>query len=157
MLPADVDAVAQLEDRCFTEPWTPGAFEQFVGASGFLLAIAPSNSTGAETTPPFDGTLAGYIVTSPASRAPMRVAHVRNLAVDPRFRRRGLGRRLLRASLDPYRQSGLDWARLEVRESNTPAIELYADAGFESIERRPEYYRDGETAVVMAMPLTDTE
>ena len=38
---------------------------------------------------------------------------------------------------------------LEVRESNMPAINLYQKYGFTQVGKRPKYYRDGETALVM--------
>ena len=48
---------------------------------------------------------------------------------------------------------------LEVRPSNTHAIDLYHDEGFNEIGRRPRYYpaHDGrrEDAIVMAMELLD--
>ena len=43
---------------------------------------------------------------------------------------------------------------LEVREDNRPAIAFYAARGLVEIDRRPRYYRDGATAVVMRLPLT---
>ena len=46
---------------------------------------------------------------------------------------------------------------LEVRESNTPAREMYNDFGFEQIGVRKGYYgRSGEDAIVMRLPL-DTQ
>jgi ribosomal-protein-alanine N-acetyltransferase len=38
---------------------------------------------------------------------------------------------------------------LEVRETNEGALAFYAAHGFEEIDRRPRYYRDGATAIVM--------
>ena len=42
---------------------------------------------------------------------------------------------------------------LEVRSSNTPAINLYKKAGFTNLSVRKKYYDDGEDAVVMAKEL----
>lgn len=39
---------------------------------------------------------------------------------------------------------------LEVHEFNTAALSLYDFAGFREIGRRPKYYRDGASAVLMA-------
>jgi len=69
-----------------------------------------------------------------------------NLAVDPAFRRRGIGRRLVAELTSSY--TGTLW--LEVRESNEAARKLYITLGFCDAGRRPEYYRDwGESAIVM--------
>ena len=73
-------------------------------------------------------------------------AEVLNLAVDPSYRRRGIGRRLLGALTGSY--SGELW--LEVRESNTAARNLYQNIGFIEAGRRPGYYSDCcECAIVM--------
>ena len=42
---------------------------------------------------------------------------------------------------------------LEVRVSNTPAINLYKKFGFKIVRRIPYYYRDGEDAYVMVIRL----
>ena len=38
---------------------------------------------------------------------------------------------------------------LEVREDNAAALGFYAARGFVEVDRRPRYYRDGATAVVL--------
>jgi ribosomal-protein-alanine N-acetyltransferase len=69
-----------------------------------------------------------------------------NLAVEPSERRRGVARALLRAELG----RGKNRWFLEVRESNSCAIRLYANAGFRVTGRRESYYHDPpETAIVM--------
>lgn len=69
-----------------------------------------------------------------------------NLAVDPQFRRRGVGRRLAAALL--ARHSGSLW--LEVRESNIVACKFYKSLGFQERGYRPDYYRNpSEGAIVM--------
>jgi len=71
---------------------------------------------------------------------------VLSLVVDPPFRRRGIAKRLMLEVLSRARES---WF-LEVRQSNSPALILYRNLGFQEISRRPNYYQDtGETAVVM--------
>ena len=46
---------------------------------------------------------------------------------------------------------------LEVRESNTPAVELYTKLGFEIARTARNYYADGEDAYVMAKQLQINE
>ncbi|MFW6448389.1 MAG: GNAT family N-acetyltransferase [Halobacteriota archaeon] len=147
----DITAVAALERRCFDEPWPPVAFAQFVEADGFLVAVDPDRRPDGSGPP--DGTLAGYVVTTPSSEAPTTVAHVRDLAVDPEYRRSGLAGRLLEHSLSGYTKRGLSRVRLEVRASNEPAIALYRKRGYRPARQIPRYYADGEAAIVMERPL----
>lgn len=151
MTSADIDAIARLEEHCFAEPWSPLVFKQFIGADGFLIAVDSSISATELTTLP-DGRLGGYVVTTRSSYHP-KVAHLRNLAVDPSKRRRGIGSRLLTASLQLYASQGFERVRLEVRESNEAAIRLYRDHDFQIVSRQPGYYGDGEAAAIMSRPL----
>lgn len=151
---ADLDAVRSIERRSFSEPWSREAFRYFLGADGFLAVIeADGSDRPAQTT--LEGIVRGYAVTTRASDDRDRVAHVRNIAVDPAVRREGLGRHLLVASLRPYLEADLELARLEVRASNAPAIALYRRHGFRVTTRQPAYYEDGEAALVMETPLDD--
>ena len=71
---------------------------------------------------------------------------IATIGVAPEFRRRGIGRELLRAC--EFRLS-TPLLRLSVRVSNTAAIRLYAEEGYQEVEVWQDYYRDGEAAVVM--------
>jgi ribosomal-protein-alanine N-acetyltransferase len=77
-------------------------------------------------------------------------AHITTFAIDPRWRRRRIGERLLIAFLDLARDRGAHEARLEVRLSNLPARRLYEKYGFRPVGLRPRYYSDdGEDALIM--------
>ncbi len=77
-------------------------------------------------------------------------AHIIMLAVLPKYQRRGLGQYLTWGLLHWASQRGLEWATLEVRESNLDAIALYRDFGFTEIGKRSNYYAAPiENAVVM--------
>jgi ribosomal-protein-alanine N-acetyltransferase len=73
-------------------------------------------------------------------------AELLNLAVDPDFRRRGVGIALL-AALEKAARGTIF---LEVAETNAGAIALYRNAGWEEIAIRKGYYKNGNiNAVVM--------
>jgi len=75
---------------------------------------------------------------------------INNIAVHPDHRRRGLARRLLRATLREARGRGCRRATLEVRPSNGAALRLYRQHGFVQVGRRRNYYEDeGEDALLM--------
>ena len=69
-----------------------------------------------------------------------------NIAVDPPFRRRGIGRSLMQSLQANHTGSTF----LEVRESNFAARKLYHSLGFEAVAVRRDYYNaSGESAIVM--------
>lgn len=136
MLPADIDGVLQVEQACFTLPWSRAAFE-------------------AEVT---DNTLADYLIMETAGKiigyAGMWLildeAHVTNIAVLAAYRRRGLGEKLVRALIEQAKQRGAVSMTLEVRVSNMAAQTLYRKLGFEKKGIRRQYYSDTrEDALIM--------
>lgn len=86
-------------------------------------------------------------------------AHVTTFAVDPAWRRRGVGERMLLALLDVSVARRAREATLEVRLSNTAARRLYEKYGFRPVGVRPRYYSDnGEDALIMTTdPLESPE
>lgn len=81
-------------------------------------------------------------------------AEIYNIAVDPSARKRGLGDRLLVEFVSKCMQSNVRHIWLEVRESNTSAIDFYRNRGFSSISKRRSFYRDPvEDAILMRKTL----
>ena len=140
MREADLDAVLAIEVRAYPFPWTRGIFRDC------LLADYPAWVLEQ------GGRIIGYGVLSLA----VDEAHVLNVCAAPEVQGRGHGRRLLRSLLKIASARGAQRVFLEVRPSNTHAIALYHDEGFNEIGRRPRYYpaKDGrEDALVMAIEL----
>ena len=82
-------------------------------------------------------------------------ADLRNLAVAPPYRRRGVARALIEAACDRLRQTGARRLFLEVRVSNEPALALYHELGFVLHSRRKNYYRNpDEDAYVLCLELS---
>jgi len=89
------------------------------------------------------GRVVGFLVTR--ATAPDE-GEILNIAVEPTFRRSGIGRMLMETLLASARKA---WF-LEVRESNYAAINLYKTLGFSPSGRRENYYHDPvEAAIVM--------
>ncbi len=68
------------------------------------------------------------------------------LAVDPRYRRRGIGSALLKAAEEAF---GEVPAYLYVDQANSAAIRLYEKTGYQLTGRIPSYYMNGNDALVM--------
>jgi ribosomal-protein-alanine N-acetyltransferase len=133
---ADIDAVAEVERRCYTLTWNPNAYVTELGNSNAYYAVAKRS----------DGRTVGYggiwvIIDE---------LHVTTLAVDPLFRGHKLGERLLNAMMDEGIRRGALRATLEVRQSNVVAQSLYHKYGFQDVAQRRAYYSDnGENAIIM--------
>ena len=65
----------------------------------------------------------------------------------------GVAAHLLAGVVDAARRSTADRLLLEVREDNRGALAFYAGQGFIEIDRRPRYYADEATAVVLRRQL----
>ena len=143
----DVAEVFALEQRIFPTPWTQKSYE-------FELEHNPASEqwvieAGGEEA---EGQVVAYSVCWTLGDE----MHIANIAVAPRFRRGGLGRRLLAHVLNRAVEKGLQSATLEVRAGNRAAQALYASFGFMEIGRRPRYYSDNhEDALLMQLPRLD--
>ena len=80
-------------------------------------------------------------------------ADIQTVAVAPRARGAGWGRRLVSVLLGHARESGARRVLLEVRADNDAARGLYSALGFRDIAQRRDYYGPGEDAVVMQCDL----
>lgn len=81
-------------------------------------------------------------------------AHLVLLVVHPARQGKGIGSALLAYLLRQARSSARRMT-LEVRETNRPALAVYAKYGFEILGRRPGYYGN-EAALILWTPRIDT-
>lgn len=139
---ADLPAVIAIERASQPVPWTEGMLRDCLRADYWnTVAVAA------------DGAIMAFVILSSGGGD----AHVLNIAVDPRYRRRGLARQLLSALMEAARLREADQLFLEVRAGNEPALTLYRDLGFAEVAVRKAYYpRVGggsEDAIIMARAL----
>lgn len=80
-------------------------------------------------------------------------AHLSLMAVDPAYRRRGVGRRLVRWLEETARVAGLRFVRLEVRARNLEARAFYRALGYGERWSIPGYYSGRETAICLTHDL----
>lgn len=86
--------------------------------------------------------------------APICMAELETLGVEPAMRRLGVGRALCKEVLQWCQIQGASALELEVRSSSLGAINLYKDLGLASVGRRPNYYLNPlDDAVLMSLPL----
>ena len=138
---ADTDAIAASEaDNLGADAWSPGLVAE--GVAGRLPTV---HYLVAES----DGSLVGHAVASLVAE----IAELQRIAVAAPWRRRGVAVALLDEVIDLAAGAGAERVLLEVREDNAAALGFYAARGFLELDRRPRYYRDGATAVVLERPV----
>lgn len=124
----DLDEIIAIEDTVYPYPWTRGNFSDSL-AAGYSTWVCRVG-----------GELVGYMVVMMA----VDEAHLLNISVDKRQQGRGFGARLLRHAMRVAKTLGARTLLLEVRPSNTRALELYRHFGFVRIGVRKGYYPAAE-------------
>ncbi len=76
-------------------------------------------------------------------------AHLNLLAVEPAYRRFGVGARLIEWLEKTARTGGIFFINLEVRARNTGARAFYQRLGYRETKSIPGYYAGRETAICM--------
>lgn len=123
--PHHLPQIEELEQQCFSIPWT---WDQ-------LMSQLPDDChefLAAEQ----EGKVLGYV----GMMTVLDEGYISNVAVDPAFRRQGIADRLITELLDRARIRELSFVTLEVREHNEPAIALYRKHGFAPVGLRKNYY-----------------
>ena len=137
----DIPKVLTIERQMYSYPWSEGIFKD-------CLKIGYSNWAFIK-----DGQFVGYVILSVA----VGEAHILNICLDPAYQGKGLGRQFLKEVLIIAKKKNANSVFLEVRPSNTAAVQLYKAAGFKKIGKRKNYYpaADGkEDAIVLSLDLT---
>jgi len=140
---ADAREMARIHALGFYRGWPASEFESFLNDDTTTVYVACDARRR----------IAGFALI----RVVADESELLTIAVDPKWRGKGVGRALLRAGLDDLMHSPARRMFLEVSEENAPAIKLYQREGFTSISTRKGYYpkADGSqaTALVMARDL----
>lgn len=140
----DLPRVVAVEQRSYEFPWSTGVFGDCLRVGYCCWVLADGDRP------------CGHGIMAVAADE----AHVLNVCVDPDYRRRGLARRLLGHLLAIATDRGAQIVFLEVRPSNTAAIDLYRQAGFSQIAMRRGYYPAAvgrEDALVLGKTLRSPE
>ena len=133
----NVSAVAELERRTFSDPWSEESLLGMTDGGAYHLICAEDG-----------GEVCGYIAASSVAGE----SEILRIAVSERHRRRGIGVSLLDCFIKERTAAGDSEFFLEVRASNATAIGLYTSRGFEVCGRRANYYKcPTEDAVLMRL------
>ena len=140
LLPFHIDQMVIIEQECFSVPWSRDALMEELDTPCAHYVVCTDK----------EGNVVGYI----GSRVVLDSADITNVAVRPQHRRRGIGLKLVTIMLGLMKHMGVASVLLEVRESNLPAQNCYAAAGFQVVGRRKNYYElPKEDALLMGREL----
>lgn len=145
-LDEDLPRLAEIHARSFSHPWDADELARLRGQRGASVLLARRTSPYGTRTP------LGLLILRMAADE----AEVLTLAVDPRHRGRGIGKRLMQEGMFRLYGDRCKSLFLEVDAANEAALLLYRSLGFQQVGERKGYYRASEaegTALVMRVDL----
>ena len=121
---SDVERVMNVEQDVYEFPWNDRIFSDCIRV-GYHCWLAL-----------LERDLVGHAVISITAGE----CHMLNLSIAKRFQRRGFGSQFIDFLIEDARNGKAETILLEVRPSNTAAINCYNAAGFNEIGSRKDYY-----------------
>ena len=128
---SDQERVGQIEGAALREltPFSSLRLFYEITPYGFIVAE-------------FDGILVGFLVANERRASDGgSEGHILSIAVDPKYRRKGIGAALVANIIDTVRRMSIKKVTIEVKVNNRPAIEFYKHLGFEESPILKRYYR----------------
>lgn len=131
----DIEFITEIEKLSFPTPWSHELIREEILFPLSLNLVATINDF-----------VVGYVLSW---LIPPEV-HILNLAIEPKYRNKGVGRRIMESLFDEALKKGATKFTLEVRNENVNAITFYQRFGFVVKGIRKGYYQDtGEDAIIM--------
>jgi len=140
MLPKHLKEVLRIENLSFPMPWSEQSFyyEAVNNPYGYYVVAIDQDK------------VVGY----GGMWMLIDECHITTIAVDPKRRREGIGRKILEHLIEKAKENDVDWISLEVRATNIVAQHLYNALGFEIVGIRKGYYLpNNEDAIIMRLIL----
>ncbi len=136
--PADLKRVFEIENMSFSQSYGINTFKGLYDmGTGFLVAEE-------------EGYVIGYVIFWIKYE---NQGHIISLAVDKNYRRKRAGTRLLSKAIQILLMFDIANIYLEVNENNAGAYEFYKGFNFKVDRIVPNYYDDGDGAIVMYLPV----
>lgn len=125
--PSDMSQVKEIENSSLK-------FLTSVSLLSRFYEIAPEGFLVAE----IDGKIVGYIIGNMQNESE---GHILAIAVDPKYRKQGIGTALTKAICKMLKKRGAKKVRLELKLYNTDAQKFYFNLGFQESNIIKGYYR----------------
>jgi len=132
----DLHQILEIENSSFNkfDAYTLEDFKRWYGYNPDLCVVAEIN---------------GRIVGSMISRISQDKLDLASLAIHPAYRRCGVGSALLNYTEIQMKKYAVKKIELEVRKSNSSALNFWQEMGFVIFGKLPGFYEDGEEALQM--------
>lgn len=140
---SDIPALVAIEARGHVAPWTAEHFQKELEKPFSEILLLSDDET--------DERIAGFIVFWLLGED----CQILDVVVDLPYRGMGYARQLLAHAVRKALRAECKRVMLEVRRSNTPAINLYQGQKFSISHVRKGFYSNGEDAFVMELDLQD--
>ena len=137
LLNEDIDNIIPLENELYHKPWQKKDYEYELNDNPFAHYLKMIN---AET-----GEIMGYI----GFWVKFEQAEITKVSISRKYQGFKLSKLLMADAERRMALAGCESCTLEVRVSNTVAINLYKSFGFKELTLRKNYYENGEDAYLM--------
>ena len=125
----DVDGLYEVSSLSLKETWSLGSIEQELSNKFARYIVCKDGDK-------VIGFIGAWLIASEGQ--------ITNLAVHPDYRKRGIGKKLMKSLISSLKNEDCNAITLEVRESNTVAKNLYKNLGFLSEGIRKNFYEDNK-------------
>ncbi len=125
-----LDKLCEIEEQCFEQ-------EAFTRHQLAYL-IADYNTIG--LTAMLNDEIAGFAIARVSIERNITFGHILTIDVSPAYRRKGIAQTILQGIEMILRGRDIEECRLEVRENNIAALNLYKKLGYTKIGRLEKYY-----------------
>ncbi len=131
---AIISGVKNIENACFSVPWSERSIEGQIFTDGAIFACICENEE-----------IAGYVCGQTVADE----CELYRIAVLVSHRKKGYANMLMEYFINECKSKAIKSIFLEVRSSNAPARSLYEKSGFQMLGVRKKYYSDPtEDAVI---------
>jgi len=89
-----------------------------------------------------NGEIAGFVIGRICVERNMPFGRILTVDIEPSHRRKGVAQKLLHEIEAIFRERGIKECRLEVREDNVAASNLYQKLGYKKVGKLEKYYGD---------------
>ncbi len=125
-----LDKLFEIEEQCFDqEAFSKRQISYLLTGYNTIALVAKANSN-----------IVGFIIAQVEIENDNLYGHIITINVAPSYRKKGIGRKMLKETESLLKQKGIPECHLEVREDNSAALHLYQNSGYQKISKLERYY-----------------